>query len=106
MILPKEIKDKLQELEQICKKHKVNKLFVFGSASKGGFKPKSSDIDLIVDIEEMDPVSKGELLISLWNNLEELFNRKVDLLTTKKITNPFLLREIENSKQLLYDRAS
>ena len=39
------------------------------------------------------------------SKLEQLFERKVDLLTNKKIRNPYLMKEIENSKLLLYDRA-
>lgn len=103
--MPVEIASKIDKIFEICREHKVKQLYVFGSVSKGNFDAKNSDVDLIVEIDEDDPFEKGEILLSLWNKLEELINRKVDLLTTKKIENPFFLREIESSKLLLYDRA-
>ena len=105
MNLPKEIESKFESVISLCISHKVKRLFIFGSLAKGNFNSES-DIDLIVEIEEEDPIKRGELLIALWNKLESLFNRKVDLLTSKKISNPFLMREIERSKQLIYERAS
>lgn len=105
MNLPKEIESKFESVINLCIDHKVKRLFIFGSLAKGNF-TSESDIDLIVEIEEEDPIKRGELLIALWNKLESLFNRKVDLLTSKKINNPFLMREIERSKQLIYERAS
>ena len=105
MNLPKEIESKFESVINLCIDHKVKRLFIFGSLAKGNF-TSESDIDLIVEIEEEDPIKRGELLIELWNKLESLFKRKVDLLTSKKINNPFLMREIERSKQLIYERAS
>ena len=104
MNLPKEIESKFESVISLYISHKVKRLFIFGSLAKRNF-TSESDIDLIVEIEEEDPIKRGELLIALWNKLESLFNRKVDLLTSKKISNPFLMREIERSKQLIYERA-
>jgi len=106
MVLPIDIENKLTDLSELCKKHQVSKLFVFGSVSKGTFNPKTSDLDLIVELTNLPPVEKGETLIRLWSELEQLFKLKVDLLTDKKLSNPYLINEIENSKILLYDRAS
>ena len=106
MKLPNEIEDRLKSLFELCKKHKVVKLFVFGSASKGDFNPEKSDLDLIVELDIPNPIEKGETLMAFWSELEALFKRKVDLLTEKSLRNPYLINEIENSKVLLYDRAS
>jgi predicted nucleotidyltransferase len=105
MNLPVEIESKRFKLFELCNKYKVLKLFVFGSVSKGNFDPETSDLDLIVEMEDLNPVEKGETLLKLWSELEQLFNRRVDLLTEKKIKNPYLIKDIENSKLLLYDRA-
>jgi len=106
MKLPIEIETKIDKLVVICEKYKVNKIFVFGSIVKGNFNPKTSDVDLIVELEDLPPSEKGEMLMQLWSELESLFSRKVDLLTTLNIKNPYLRNEIENSKFLIYDRAS
>ncbi len=106
MKLPIEIENKIEKLITLCNKYKVKKIFVFGSIAKGNFNPKTSDVDLIVEIEDLPPSEKGELIMELWSELEALFARKVDLLTNLNIKNPYLKSEIENSKYLIYDRAS
>ena len=106
MKLPVEIEDKIEQLIILCNKYKVNRIFVFGSIARGNFNPKTSDVDLIVEMQELPPSEKGEILMKLWSELEALFARKVDLLTTLNIKNPYLRKEIENSKFLIYDRAS
>jgi len=106
MKLPVEFENKIDELIILCDKYKVNRIFVFGSIVKGNFNPQTSDIDLIVELDNVSPIEKGELLMKLWSELENLFARKVDLLTNLNIKNPYLRNEIENSKFLIYDRAS
>lgn len=97
------LKDNIQPLVEICKRHHVSKLFVFGSASSGTFNEKRSDIDLMVELLPMLPEEKGEHLLELWDELEALLKRKVDLLTDQPIKNPFLREDIEQSKRLIYD---
>lgn len=104
--MPNEIENKIDTLVVLCNKYKVNRIFVFGSIVKGNFNPQTSDIDLIVELEDLPPSEKGEILMKLWSELEDLFARKVDLLTTLNIKNPYLKNEIEASKFLIYDRAS
>lgn len=86
----------------LCKRHKVDKLYLFGSAVSGNFS-EDSDIDVLVEINEPDPLNKGELLLSLWNELEAYCGRKVDLLTNNALRNPYLKESIERTKKLLYD---
>ena len=78
-------------------------MYAFGSAVTNNFDPEKSDIDLVVEIKEPDPLERGELLISLWDKLEIFFDRKVDLLTEKSIKNPFLKKSIDETKILIYD---
>ncbi|GAB3659820.1 nucleotidyltransferase domain-containing protein [Echinicola sediminis] len=94
----------IEQFKSICKKHKVEYLYAFGSAISDRFNEKTSDIDFLVEISTSDPLEKGELLLSLWDTLEEFFDRKVDLLTDQSIKNPVLRKSIEQSKQLIYDR--
>ncbi|WP_294819243.1 DNA polymerase subunit beta, partial [uncultured Flavobacterium sp.] len=63
-----------------------------------------SDVDLIVEINEENPVLKGEAIMNLWTDLENLFSRKVDLLTGD-IRNPYLKKQIDTTKQIIYDAA-
>jgi len=81
----------------------VKYLYAFGSAVSDKFDDKASDLDFVVEIESKDPIERGENLISLWDNFETFFNRRVDLLTDASIRNPFLRKNIDSSKILIYD---
>ena len=87
----------------LCRNHHVKQIYAFGSSVSDKFDPEKSDIDLLVEIDEPDPIEKGEKILSLWDKLEAFFKRKVDLLTNPNIRNPYLRQSIENSKVLIYD---
>jgi predicted nucleotidyltransferase len=81
----------------------VKRFYLFGSALTSRFDENRSDIDVLVETEDISPEEKGECLISLWEDLEKLFNRKVDLLTESSLRNHYLAREIEQTRKLIYD---
>ena len=87
----------------LCENHHVKQLYAFGSSVSDNFDSEKSDIDLLVEIDEPDPIEKGEKILSLWDKLETFFKRKVDLLTNPNIRNPYLRQSIEKSKVLIYD---
>ncbi|MDR2692355.1 MAG: nucleotidyltransferase domain-containing protein [Dysgonamonadaceae bacterium] len=93
---------------QLCEKNKVTrKLYFFGSVLTPRFNQLTSDIDVLVEIESsLPPEERGEQLLNLWDGLETLFNRKVDLLTEHSLRNPYLRSEIEKNKKLIYDGQS
>ncbi len=95
-----------QEFISLCKKHKVSKLYAFGSVLRDDFNPNLSDIDLQVEISEDDPLEKGDLLLAFLMASEAFFNRKVDLLTDQRIENPYLRSAIESTKKLIYNGES
>ena len=90
------------EFFNLCKIHKVKELYAFGSVVNGNFTDQS-DIDLIVEIDDPNPLNRGELLLLLWDQFEQYFNRKVDLLTFKSLRNPYLKDSIHNTKRLIYN---
>ncbi len=93
-------------LINICEDNQViKKLYVFGSALTSQFDEKS-DIDILVETTNIQPEEKGEKLMNLWDELELLFNRKIDLLTENSLQNPFLRQEIEQTRKLIYDGQS
>jgi predicted nucleotidyltransferase len=101
------LEDYRMGIMQLCEKNKVvKKLYFFGSALTPRFDAASSDIDVLIETEDIMPDEKGENLIALWDDLEALFNRKVDLLTENALRNPFLKKEIEQTRKLIYDGQS
>jgi len=97
------VSKKLPEIRTLCKKHKVKELYIFGSRGKGGHPTKDSDFDLMVEIDEPNPVDRGQLLLSLYDKFERLFNQKIDLITPGSIKNPIFEEYVGTCKQLIYD---
>lgn len=103
MIIKDVIKKKENEFKSLCINHKVKTLYAFGSLTTDKFDEIKSDIDLLVEINEQDPIERGEKLLSLWDTFEQFFQRKVDLLTESSIHNPIFRKNINASKVLIYD---
>lgn len=91
----------MDKIKTLCAKHKVNKLFVFGSVLKDTF-TNESDIDFVVDFEKLDLSDYADNYFDLKDQLESIFNLPVDLLEEKGIRNPYLRKQIENEKHLIY----
>jgi uncharacterized protein len=105
MIIKDEILSGQNAFRTLCREHNVKYLYAFGSSTNETFDSLKSDIDLLVEINDTDPIERGEKLISLWDNFEEFFHRKVDLLTDSSIRNPYLRKSIDATKILIYDGA-
>ena len=88
-------------IAEICQRHDVARLRVFGSTARGEEGPES-DIDLLVDFAS--PKGLFELL-RLEHELEAFFGRPVDLMTEEGIS-PFLRAAIRASAVLLVDAAA
>lgn len=95
------IEKNLDKIVALCKKHKVSKLFVFGSILTNEFK-KSSDIDLMVDFADVDLSNYADNYFELKYSLEELFDRPIDLLEEKAINNPYFKKTVDSTKLLIY----
>lgn len=103
MKIQDDIRAKLTDFKSLCVSHKIKYLYAFGSATNEKFNPEVSDIDLVVELEDQDPIERGEMLIDLWDKFEVFFSRRVDLLTESSIKNPILKRSIDKTKILIYD---
>ena len=95
------IDQNINQIVQLCKINKVRTLFAFGSVITDKFRP-DSDIDLVVDIDDNDPISYSDKYFNLKFQLEEILKRQIDLLEQKAIRNKFLKSEIERTKVQIY----
>ena len=89
------------KIQELCRKHKVRKLFVFGSILTDKFNDQS-DVDLIVDFDKREI---GDYFINFFDfkySLEDVLGRKVDLLEDQPFKNSYLRKNIENTKDLIY----
>lgn len=97
-----------EKLSEICKKHFIKSLYVFGSITKNNFK-ETSDIDFLyeIDTDRFKDWATGSYdytdnILSFESELNKLFNRPVDLVPNIYIQNRFLKKSIEESKRLVY----
>jgi Predicted nucleotidyltransferases len=97
------IKSKLPELLNLCKQHKIVSLYLFGSANTEQF-DNDSDIDLLVTFGDIDLFDYFDNYIELKENLERIFDRRIDLIEEKTVKNPVLRRSINRNKTLIYGR--
>ena len=91
----------LNQIKVLCKKHKVRNLFVFGSVLTENF-TNNSDIDLIIDININDPIEYAENYFNFKFTLEDLLNRKIDLLEQKALKNKYFIENIDKTKKVIY----
>jgi len=93
----------IDQIKKICLRKGVRSLFAFGSVMRDDFNPES-DIDLLVDIDEQDPVHYAEKYFDLKVELEKILRRQIDLLELKALRNPYLKQQIDRTKVLIYGR--
>lgn len=95
--------NEIHELTEICRRHFVQNLYLFGSATNSLFDEEKSDIDLAVLFNgDIDLLDFADNFFGLLKALEKYFGRKVDLLSYRALKNPIIIQEIENSKIELY----
>jgi uncharacterized protein len=81
----------------------VKRLYAFGSVLTDYF-TEESDIDFIVDFEQIELNKYADNYYDLKFALEEVLNRNVDLLEEKALKNPYFINSIKNKRQLVYGR--
>jgi hypothetical protein len=87
------------EIELLCRKYRINRLELFGSAARGDFDFDKSDLDFFVEFEDLGWKGSSERYFGLLHGLEDLFGRKIDLVERKAITNPFFLQVADASRR-------
>ncbi|MGB5550254.1 MAG: nucleotidyltransferase domain-containing protein [Thermoanaerobaculia bacterium] len=95
------IEAKREPLAQLCTHYQVRSLDIFGSAATGDLR-EDSDLDFLVEFRHVDSMSLADQYFGLLKELEELFGRRVDLLTRRSLRNPYFVDSVEKTRQLLY----
>jgi uncharacterized protein len=95
------LKGKLNEIVKLCQEYDVKTLYVFGSVGTDQFND-NSDMDFLISFKDISIEKYTDNYFEIHYKLEDLFNRKIDLLTENSLSNPYLIESIEETKQLLY----
>jgi len=96
------IDEKRAALEALCLHYHVRRLELFGSATGHGFDPQASDLDFLVEFQELEPAQYADSYFGLLESLQNLFQRPIDLVTILAVKNPYFLQDIEATRTVLY----
>ena len=99
--MPVIITNHLDEIARLCRDNGIARLDLFGSGATGAFVSGRSDLDFFVDLGDYDRYV-GRRYARLATGLIRLFGEDIDLLTTRGVTKPYLIAEIERTRVKLY----
>lgn len=99
MTLPDFIQTRREDVAALCRRHHALRLELFGSATCSNFAPDRSDLDFLVDLP---PGGYADAFFGLKRDLEALFQRPVDLLSSQQIVNPYLRRRVDAERLTVY----
>lgn len=99
------LKKKLLKIQKLCQKHRVKKLWVFGSVLREDFR-EDSDIDVLYEWDRAK-IKDEEYLDNLWellSSLTSLLGHKIDFVHFPSLKNPYFIEELRETRVLLYDQ--
>ena len=96
------VTDRIDELIQLCKAYSVQSMYAFGAVCTDTFNDKS-DIDFLITFEKLPAAQNADNYVDLHHKLQEMFGRRIDLLTDLTISNPYTIERIEQTKQLIFE---
>ena len=98
------VKEKIPQLVELCKKYRVVRMYLFGSAARGDdFDPEKSDFDFLVAFSRQIPLlDYADHYFDLMFELEDMFGRKIDLITEGQLSKPYFIANVERDKTLIY----
>ncbi len=103
MVMPAFIQEHREDVAALCRRHHARRLELFGSATRADFAPEHSDLDFLVDLpSDLPPGGYAEAFFGLKRDLEALFERPVDLLSSQQILNPYLRQRVEAERLTVY----
>jgi len=100
--MERQIEEKREQVAELCRHYHVRRLALFGSALRDDFDPQRSDLDFVVEFEPRPPGTYAKTYFGLLLALEQLFDRRVDLVEPDAVRNPYFREEIEAQQETLY----
>ncbi len=96
------LKDNLEKVAALCKEYQIEKLYAFGSVCTDRFN-EESDVDLLYRFKESVALQQYETnYLHFEDKVKMLFNRQVDLVPEKYLSNPYFIQKINETKTLIY----
>jgi predicted nucleotidyltransferase len=90
------------EITALCRRYGVLRLDIFGSAVRGNFDSRTSDVDFFYEFDPSDQSRLADRFFEFQRKLEELLGVKVDLVSANDATNPYFLKVANQHRLNLY----
>jgi predicted nucleotidyltransferase len=96
----------LPALADLCAKHRVRRLALFGSGTSERFDAeKGSDLDFLVEFEPRSPRAHAEAYFGLMEDLQRTLGVPVDLVEAGASRNPYFQEAVRNTQVVLFEAA-
>lgn len=96
------IQKHLPQIQQLVRRHGVKTEYAFGSAVKENMR-NDSDVDFIIRFpENIDVETYADNYFALINDLENLLDKKVELVAEETLSNPYLIQSINSHKMQVF----
>ena len=95
----------IAKIRNLCIKHKVKELYLFGSYGTDNYK-KDSDIDFLVEFKGVDLLDYFNNYMDFKESLESILEKDIDLVENNAIKNPIFRKSVDRNKRLIYERES
>jgi predicted nucleotidyltransferase len=91
-------------IAELCRRYRITRLDLFGSAATGTFDPGRSDFDFVADFSEPAPtVDYADRVLGFADALEALLRRRVDVITAVALRRSRLAPIVAATRQTVYD---
>ncbi len=93
------------DLMRLSLRYKVKWLDLFGSVASGEYDPERSDLDFLVEFqpEALALEVYSGTYFGLYEDLERLFGRPVDLVEDPAIKNPYFRESVDRTRIRVYE---
>jgi uncharacterized protein len=97
------LENRKEDLKRICKELKIKRLYAFGSVVSEKFNDKS-DVDFLISFADNLTVEEyTNNYFLLHYKLRALFDREIDIVTERTLSNPYFIESINETKELIYE---
>lgn len=96
------LENNLDAIAALCRKYGIVRMDAFGSVIREDYREGQSDIDLLADFGDQDPFALIDAYFGLLEELRALLGPRIDLVMSGAIKNPYILAEVERTRQVLY----
>ena len=95
------LEQNIDKIGEYCSQLGVKEMYAFVSSVRGNFTDES-DLDFLISFKDLSFKDYTDNYFKLHELLVELFNRPVDLITDKSLSNPYFVKSVEATKELIY----